>query len=195
MTNDDSIELIKKAFLPIKLNSFDHARFFEYWECVEFKKGDLITQQNQIERYFYVVETGIQMIYLWDKNGEKKVIGFSFDGSFSGVYDSFVKERPSNYVLEALSNSKLWRINLSDFNRSYELFPILEKWGRQVHLELLIGRVDREIELITTTAEERFTIFEERCPAPLRQIPQKYIASYLNMTAETYSRLRKKSVS
>jgi CRP-like cAMP-binding protein len=195
MMNDNSIELIKKAFSPIELDANEHATFFDFWECVAFKKGDLITEQNQVERYFYVVETGIQMVYLWDKNGEKKVIGFSFDGSFSGVYDSFVKERPSNYILEAMSSSKLWRINLTDFNRSFELFPILEQWGRKVHLELLIGRVDREVELITTTAEERFTIFEERCPEPLRKIPQKYIASYLNMSAETYSRLRKKSVS
>ena len=55
---------------------------------------------------------------------------------------------------------------------------------------MLIGRGKREIELLTLSAEERYINFMRRCPKVLLQIPQKYLASYLNMKPETFSRLR-----
>ena len=192
---ENHIQLLHHAFKPLDLSTADHAEFFEKWEEVSYKRYDFITCAGDIERYFYVVVEGVQCVYLIDRNGDKQVIGFSFDGSFSGIYDAFMKAKASSYFLEALTPSKLLRINLPDFLSLFKQYPEFEHWGRVVHLDLLIGRVDREVELITTTAQERFSQFNDRCPEPLKNIPQKYLASYLNMTPETFSRLRKAAVS
>jgi hypothetical protein len=82
------------------------------------------------------------------------------------------------------------RITKNQYDNFFELYPEFNYWGRIAHQELLIGRVNREIELITLTAKERFNNFMKRCPNELLKIPQKHLASYLNMTPETYSRLR-----
>lgn len=132
----------------------------------------------------------MQSIYILTPNGEKKIIGFSYTGSFSGVYDAFLKNRESHYFLEANSKTRLLRINKVQYDQLFELYPEFNYWGRIAHQELLIGRVNREIELITLTAQERFDAFMERCPKELLSIPQKHLASYLNMTPETFSRLR-----
>lgn len=182
--------LLQKAFQPLNLTPEKHSEFFSFWEEVSFNRHEFITESGNVERYFYAVVEGVQAIYIIGRNGEKKVIGFSYRGSFSGVYDSFLYDSPSHYFLEALTPSRLIRISKSNFDSLFERYPEFNYWGRIVHQELLIGRVKREVELITLTSKERFVSFMERCPAELKTIPQKYIASYLNMTPETFSRMR-----
>ncbi len=184
-------QLIKNAFRDLHLSVETHPDFFDMWEEVSFDRSDFITAYGKIERYFYIVISGVQAIYILSKDGEKQVIGFSFDGSFSGVYDSFLLEKPSHYFLEALTPSRLIRTTKDCYHQWFERYPEFDRWGRIAHQHLLVGRVQREIELTTLTAKERFEIFMERCPEQLRSIPQKYLASYLNMTPETFSRLRK----
>ena len=72
----------------------------------------------------------------------------------------------------------------------FETYPEFDKWGRVVHLQLLVGRVNREVELITKSSKERYETFIKRCPPELDRIPQKYLAWYLNMSPETFSRMR-----
>lgn len=186
----EQISLVKNAFRPLDLSEERHADFFKVWDEVSFDKGSFITEAGRIEHYFYVVQQGVQAIYILTPNGDKKVIGFSFDGSFSGVYDSYLKQTPSHYFLEALTDSRLLRMHFDDYEKLFSCYPEFNEWGRIVHQELLIGRVQREVELITMTAKERFDCFMKRCPPALLQVPQKYLASYLNMTPETFSRMR-----
>ncbi|MEO9531621.1 MAG: Crp/Fnr family transcriptional regulator [Crocinitomicaceae bacterium] len=183
--------ILKNAFKPLELNESLHPEFFEVWQERSFERNELITEAGKIEKSFFVVVDGVQCIYIITPKGDKKVIGFSFNGSFSGVYDSFLKNKPSAYFLEALTPTKMLSITKKDYDRFFELYPEFNYWGRIVHQELLIGRVNREIELITLSAKERYDKFMKRCPSFLLDIPQKYLASYLNMTQETFSRLRK----
>ncbi len=183
-------ELLKNAFRPLDLDAERHVEFFNCWDEISYDRNTFITESGNIERYFYVVISGVQAIYLLSKNGDKKVIGFSFDGSFSGVYDSYLYETPSHYFLESLTPSRLIRMKKGDYDRLFELYPEFDRWGRIVHQQLLMGRVQREVELFTMTAKERYDVFMQRCPEALMKIPQKYLASYLNMTPETFSRLR-----
>mgnify|MGYP006233670845 CR=1 FL=1 len=184
-------QLLINAFRDIDLNTRDHPYFFEIWEEVAFNRSEFITSSGKIERYFYVVISGVQAIYILSKEGDKQVIGFSFDGSFSGVYDSFLLEKPSHYFLEALTPSRLIRMSKPQYDELFERYPEFDRWGRIAHQNLLLGRVQREIELTTLSVKERYEKFMDRCPQPLRTIPQKYLASYLNMTPETFSRMRK----
>lgn len=190
----DFSQQIIAAFKPLHLTLSTHQDFFKMWTEVSFIKGEIITSNLEIERSFYIVIKGVQCIYVINNSGEKQVIGFSFDGSFSGIYDSFLHQKQSSYSLEALTDSIMVKVSLEQYNKWFDLFPEFEHWGRIAHQELLIGRVNREIELITLTAEERFLKFQARCPEPLQRIPQKYLASYLNMSQETFSRLKSKSL-
>ena len=183
--------ILKEVFTPLNLCLNKHSFFFNAWKEITYTKGDLITEAGFVEKYFYVVLYGVQAIYVIHPNGDKKILGFSFNGSFSGVYDSFLKQYNSLYYLEALTPSRLLRIDKEVYDKLFILYPEFNVWGRVAHQELLIGRAKREVELITMTAKERFEVFSKRCPKELLSIPQKYLASYLNMTPETYSRLRK----
>ncbi|MFK7952096.1 MAG: Crp/Fnr family transcriptional regulator [Ekhidna sp.] len=156
----------------------------------EFNSKDYLVEAGTVSKYFYLVISGVQVIYLIDKKGEKVVLGFSFDGSVSGVYDSFLSQTPSKYFIEALTTSKLIGLSHEKYCELFEKFPKLYQWRAYFMEEFSIGRSSRELEILTLSAKERFDTFMKRCPPQLLQIPQKYLASYLNMKPETFSRLR-----
>ena len=186
------VENLLKGFKEIKVSTELQQEFEQVWKPVSFNRRVFITEAGRVERYFYYVLAGVQALYIIDRRGEKVVLGFSYAGNFSGVYDSFIHERPSSFFLEALTPSKMLAVSLNHYNSLFQKFPEMEKWGRIFYQNILLGRVSREVELLTLPASERYRQFMQRCPPELHLIPQKYLASYLNMTPETFSRLRAK---
>lgn len=164
--------------------------FLGLWEEYSFKQNELITEAGRIEKYFYVVLEGVQAIYLLNGKGEKVVLGFSYAGSPSGVFDSFIYQKPADTFLEALRPSRMLAISRKDYLELFDNNASFHAWAHGFFKEILFGRLSREVELLTLSAEERYVAFMQRCPEELKVIPQKYLASYLNMKPETFSRLR-----
>jgi CRP-like cAMP-binding protein len=184
------LNVLKTLFKGISFTPEQEQQFVHLWKPTSFKQNELITEAGSIEKYFYVVLEGVQAIYLLDQKGNKVVLGFSYSGSPSGVFDSFIHQKPSDTFLEALKPSKLLAISRADYLNLFEKFDGFHQWGHLFFQEILFGRLFREVELLTLSAEERYTAFMQRCPPELKVIPQKYLASYLNMKPETFSRLR-----
>lgn len=186
---DATRNTVLRAFQDAELSAYDEEGFLSLWKPMSFGKGDIMTSPGQVEGRFYVVLSGIQVVYLLTPKGNLVTIGFSFDGSYSGIYDSFAFGTPSAYYLQALTLSELVYITAEDYHALFDTYSGFDRWGRLVHARLLTGRVKRELELTTLSAEERFVQFMRRCPDPLKTIPHKWLASYLSMTPETFSRL------
>ena len=188
-----NLKLLKSLFNGIPFTPEEEISFLRLWKEYRFKQYEFITQAGSIERYFYVVTEGVQAIYLLNRRGEKVVLGFSYKGSPSGVFDSFISEKPSDTFLEALKPSRLLAISREDYLGLFETYPNFHQWAHYFFRDILFGRLFREVELLTLSAEERYNMFMQRCPKELQVIPQKYLASYLNMKPETFSRLRAKT--
>lgn len=188
---DDDAYLILNSFFPnLNFTKEQEQHFKSLWSLKTFNQYDFITEAGSTERYFYVVLEGVQAIYLLNDKGEKVVLGFSYTGSPSGVFDSFVQQEPSKTFLEALKPSKLLAISRSDYMSLFQTYPDFYVWGHDFFQQVLFGRLKREVEILTLSAEQRYVAFMQRCPDELKVIPQKYLASYLNMKPETFSRLR-----
>lgn len=162
----------------------------QHYKVKEYAAREMIVESGGFGRYFYFVLSGVQALYVLNEKGEKVIFGFSFQGSPSGAFDSFIQQKPSNFFLEALTSSYMIGITKSDFDELFIRFPEFYKWRAHFMEEILLGRMSREMELSTYTAKQRFDAFVKRCPSELMEIPQKYLASYLNMTPETFSRMR-----
>ncbi len=179
------------AFFPqIDFADAPVQHFRNLWEIRTFKQYDLITEAASVENFFYYVLEGVQAVYVVNEKGDKVVLGFSYTGSPSGVFDSFVNRKPATLFLEALKPSKLLAISFSNYQSLFQQYPKFHEWGHEFFKNVLLGRLSREVELLTLDAKERYITFMQRCPDELKIIPQKYLASYLNMKPETFSRLR-----
>nr|WP_299386415.1 Crp/Fnr family transcriptional regulator [Allomuricauda sp.] len=188
---DDAVYAQLKRFFPqVSFTSKEEAHFRSLWVERSFNQYDLITEAGAVERNFYFVLEGVQAIYILNEKGEKIVLGFSYSGSPSGAFDSFIKRTASDTFLEALKPSKMLAISYEDYQSLFEKNPAFYVWGHQFFQNILFGRLSREVEILTLTAEQRYIAFMQRCPDELKVIPQKYLASYLNMKPETFSRLR-----
>jgi len=150
-----------------------------------------VTKIGQVEPYFYFVGQGLIRGY-FNKNGTEYNIGFSYDGDYSGIYDSFVTQKPSDWTLETLEPTSGLRISLADFNALFDQNPKFERWARKFYQSALIGLGLFIRNLLADTAEEKYRKLLERSPHLIQRIPQKHLASYLGMSPETYSRLRAK---
>lgn len=181
---------LKDSFHGVHFNVDLEAEFYPLWEEKTYDKKEWITEAGRTESYFFYVLEGVQTVYFVNNKGEKVVIGFSYQGDFSGAYESLLNQEPSVLFVEALQPSRVLAINYTNYQKLFELSTDFNKWARLFLERILIGRGKREVELINLTAKERYINFMRRCPDVLHEIPQKYLASYLNMKPETYSRLR-----
>lgn len=174
----------------VSISDEAYSFLFENFVEKEYQQRAFLTESGTVARYFYFALSGVQAGYLINSKGEKVIFGFSYQGSPSGIYDSFVTQTPSSYFMEALTPSRLIGISKEKYDQLFSQFPEFYQWRAHFMETILFGRGSREVEMLTMTAKERFDAFIKRCPDELLQIPQKYLASYLNMTPETFSRLR-----
>lgn len=158
------------------------------WHEVEFSRKQVLTRPGDVEKYVYFVLDGVQRAYI-DHNGKDATLVFSYINSFSGVIDSFFLQRPSRYFLETLTRSRMLRIHYNDFTRLMEQHRELETWTRIAVTGTLAGTLERNIELLSYSAEERFTTLLKRSPQVLNMIPHKYLASYIGVDPTTFSKM------
>lgn len=168
--------------------------FKAHWKPFAFEKNKVVTAVGETERYFYFINDGL-MRGFFIKEGEEYNIGFSYQGDPGGVYDSFHQQRPSLWAVETLLPTTGVRINYTDLMRLFDEHKVFERWGRMFFTDVSIGLGHFIRSLIADTAEEKFKKLMERSPHVIQLIPQKHLASYLGMTPETFSRMRKKWMS
>jgi CRP-like cAMP-binding protein len=173
----------------VGLSAEERSRIASFWSEHAFSRNAFITQFGTIEQHFFIVKSGVQRMS-FPHDGEDICVGFSYDGSWCGAFDSFVSRKPSRFDVRALTDSVLVGIHYEDLQRLYRELPVMERFGRLILEELIVGRTTREIEQLSMSAEERYARLAARSPHLLQLVPQKDIASYLRMTPETFSRLR-----
>lgn len=188
---DDHRPLIKNYFgkhIDVSDEALDYLS--EHFKPKKHEPRELIVEAGSVAKYFYLVVEGVQAIYLITEKGEKAIAGFSYNGDQSGVFDSYITQKPSTLFLEAPTPSHLIALSKDSFDILFQQFPEFYQWEAKFLEQVLFGRMYRETEMLTHSAKERFDAFTKRCPPELLEIPQKYLASYLNMKPETFSRLR-----
>ena len=158
-------------------------------------KKSVFIKVNQIENHISFIESGIVRLFIPRENPEKEItFGFSFKNQFVSAYDSFLTQLPSNYQLQALTETTMLSISYKDLQSVYKSTQIGNLIGRLTAEDLFLIKSKREQDLLNLNAEQRYLkLFEER-PELLKSIPLKYISSYIGVTAQALSRIRKRLV-
>lgn len=156
-------------------------------------KKNVFLKLNDIENHISFIESGVVRLFIPKENPEKEItFGFSFQNQFISAYDSFLTQKPSAYQLQALTETSILSITYADLQDVYQTTQIGNLIGRLTAERLFLLKSKREQNLLNLTAEERYLkLFKER-PELLKVIPLKYISSYIGVTAQALSRIRKR---
>lgn len=191
MQNPESYSILLKntfdTFFNAPIETWDE--FVSHCEVVQFKKDEVIKAENSKERYFYFILKGSVGIFLWKENNFV-CLDFAFDQQFCADYMSLLTKQVTPLQVVALENTEMLRMTTN----SYDLItqqPI-GKIIRLVAAEMsFVGKQQQQIELLTLSAKERYQIMLQMFPNIQNRIAQNHIASYLGITPQSLSRIKK----
>lgn len=164
--------------------------FAEHGEVIEAAKNEVIKKHQELEKYFYCILRGSGGVML-HQNNNYLCIDLCYEGDFFGDYFSFISNQPTDLEVICFEPSTLFRINKENFERLSKT-----EYGRiicQIAAEsMYIHKQTQQLELLSKTAEQRYLEMFEKQANVIQRTPNKYIASYLGITPESLSRIRKK---
>lgn len=174
-----------------KLNDKEWQEIREVWKPYTIAKHEPVTSLGEVEKYFYYIHEGLLRGY-FEKNGQEYNMGFSYNGEFSGVYDSLIFQKPSNWNVEALEDTVGLKLHHQSLMELQEKTPAVKEWLFKFNQQVMFGLGIFIRSLLADSAEEKFERLMTQSPHIIQIVPQKHLASYLGMTPETFSRMRRK---
>ena len=160
-------------------------------KTIDVKKGDFLLRQGDICKQSLFVEKGLLRYYSIDEKGKIHVLQFSPEGWLVSDRESAFFNQPSPYFIDALEDSTLVLISTDFLHSNTQMVPELEEMNSRLlhnHIRQLQNRINL---LLSATVEERYLNFIETYPDVLMRVPQHLVASYLGVTPEGLSRVRK----
>lgn len=158
-------------------------------KLVTYKRGTILIHAEKVEKYFYIMESGIARAY---SDGENQQITFWFGqvGDVLLSYNSYINNKPGYENIELLEEANLYQIKLSDLFALYDEHLDLANWGRKIAEWELIATEQRLIDRSFKDASQRYRDFITQSPELVKRVALKHIASYLGVTQVTLSRIR-----
>lgn len=157
------------------------------------KKGDFLLTQGNVCKFEGFVLEGCFRIFTIDKKGNENTLYFAVKDWWLMDLDSFMNQKPSDLNIQALENSKVLLIDKVDKQFLYEELPIVEKLFRIMSQKAVAAWQRRLIKNHSLTAKERYHDFINTYPEMILKLTDRQISSYLGITHEFLSKIKKKS--
>ena len=175
--SEDEFNYCKTLFLPKKL-----------------RKRQYFLQEGDVCKYQAFVEKGILRSYTIDDKGSEHILQFASEGWWMADLSSFLTGEPSVFNMDALEDAELLLITQPSWELLLQKIPKLEHYFRILIQNHLITTQKRLLQSLSEQAEERYIRFTKTYSDCVRRVPQHMIASYLGISRETLSRIRKQLV-
>ena len=191
MNTDPLIEYFN-TILPLEEKEKSFVK--EVFHQRRVKRRQFILQEGEICVHNTFVVEGCFKMYFVDNNGKEHNLQFAIENWWIGDIGSFHSEEPSKLNIEAIENSVILQIKKEDQLRLFVDYPKFNQIFRVLAENAMVGLQKRTIQNISSTAEERYLDFLKRHPQFFNRISNVQIASYLGVTPEFLSAIRKKIV-
>jgi CRP-like cAMP-binding protein len=172
--SEEEKELCKTFFIPKKL-----------------RKRQYILQEGDVCKYVAFVEKGMLRSYTIDEKGNEHIMQFAFEGWWIADQFSFLTGEPAVYTIDAIEDSELLLLSKQEEEQLLKRIPKFERYFRILLQNSLIATQRRLISSLSQSAEERYHQLINICPTIPQRVPQHMMASFLGITPETLSRIRR----
>ena len=184
-------QILKNIAKHISLSEEETSAFTSLLVPKNVAKKTLVLRAGEDCRYLYYVHSGALRSYYIDKQGKESTIMFAIaDWWITDMY-CFLNKKLAMTHLETIEESKIFQISRTNFDHLLETVPRFEKFFRILMQNAYTREQLRVMENLSLTAEERYHSFVLKYPQIFKQVTKKQIASYLGITPEFLSTLKK----
>lgn len=200
-------------FAPTLKSAFDQffnapveawEEFTKYCQVIHFKKDEIIKPQDCKEQYFSFIIKGSVGVFLWKENNFV-CLDFAFDHHFCSDYMSLLTRQATPLQVVALEDCKMLRMAVDSYDfLTKQTVPITTNKNELLNVQpdgmalrlvaaemSFVNKQQQQIELLTKSAKERYEILQQQFPNIQNRIAQNHIASYLGITPQSLSRIRR----
>jgi CRP-like cAMP-binding protein len=157
----------------------------------KLRKRHYLLQEGDVCKYQAFVSKGILRSYTTNEKGAEHILQFATEGWWITDLYSYFTSEPSLFNIDAVEDAEVLLITQPEWEELMQKVPRLEHYFRILIQNHLVATQRRLLQTLSETAEEKYRKFVITYPACVKRIPQHMIASYLGITRETLSRLRK----
>lgn len=178
----------------LPLNEEEESMVGDIYKERRIKRKSFLLQEGDVCNHNTFVVEGCFRTYLVDEKGKEHNLQFAVENWWIGDLASFYSEKPSKLYIEAIENSITLQCEKADQIKLFLKFPKFDRIFRVLAENAMVSMQNRILQNISSTAEERYLDFVHRYPNLLNRISNVQIASYLGVTPEFLSAIRKKIV-
>lgn len=179
----------------VNLTKEEQEYFVSLLRVVKIKKKQHIVQPEFTCKYRSYVFKGAMRAYLMDNNGNEHTIAFAVEDWWISDYNSYIFQQPATLFVEALEDSTLVQLDYHAEQLLKETLPVFEKFFRIITERSFAFLQKRMLANLSMSAEERYEDFTKNYSSIALRVPQYTLASYLGMSTEYLSKLRKNRTS
>lgn len=157
----------------------------------KYLKGQYILQQGDVCKHQCFVISGCTKTFHVDDNGQEHIVMFSIENWWTSDMGSFITQTPADYNIQCIDNSELIMFSYDIIEDIYSEIPKLERFFRQIIERALVASQKRIVRSFSLSAKDRYLYFRNQYPKIEKLIPQYMVASYLGITKEFLSKIKK----
>lgn len=162
-----------------------------FFSAKKLRKKQYLLQQDDVCKYTAFVEKGVLRSYTIDDKGIEHIVQFAAEGWWISDMYSFLTGEPSTYSIDVLEDAELLLLSGTSNEQLLKTVPKMERYFRILTQNALIALQRRIVGSLSQSAEEKYNHLLNVYPHIIQRVPQHMIASYLGITPETLSRIRK----
>ena len=188
MSHQKSLLDFLNKFIPLSLNEYNEL----IAPCIikrHFDKKSIITTAGEVENYINFIDSGLVRKYYKKANDEVNT-QISNEGHIIHSQESFHSRTPSEFSIETIEPTELSSMTYECLEKMYSSSEKMQRLGRLVITATMVLKDKWLSQLVKLSPRERFISFVTRHPELMQRVPQKYLASYLNIKPETFSRFK-----
>lgn len=183
--------ILKNVARHITLKEAEEKYFLSVLRPRTVRKRQYLLQAGDICRHEIFVNKGLLRAYTSDNKGQEHIVMFASEGWWTSDFYSRLTNTPATLNIDALEDSEVFLIEKDDLDKLYEEVEKFNKLFRILLQNSVISQQQRILGAMSQTAEERYQAFLKRYPNLEQRVTQQHIASFLGVTPETLSRIRK----
>lgn len=174
----------------VALSEDEKALLQKHLQVMTCAPKQVLTRVGEVEQHVYFVMSGLVRKYFY-RNADEVTMQLSTEGDLITSSVSFLSGVPSDYVVETMEACTLGFLTRSSLESLFAYSTNFEKLGRLIIMKWLLYKEQQDISKLTQSPKERFLSLMEERPGLISRVPQKYLASLLNIEPETFSRYKK----